>query len=319
MPKNQSNIRTAVDISVVICTYNRAEMLKDTIKSWMAVDKDCLSTELIIVNNNSTDQTLQVVKSFQGTVTDLKYVFEPRPGLSFARNKGIKEANGEIIAFVDDDVYFHKSWLLEMMLAFGNNPETDCIGGNSIPVLETERPLWLTDNMLKLYGSTLSGEAEKFMNFPEHPFGVNMAFRKKTFQLVGGFNTSLGRIKKSLLSNEEKEFFYRIHQAGMKTFYTPKAIIFHRIPKDRLDQKWILKRIYWQGISKVAFNQLVQKKSKTLLFKDIVIHSKRIMLGQRPLKRENFIFFYPFHRFSEKLKTADSLGIVKQSFLELMD
>ena len=294
-------------------------MLEGSIKSWMKVEKSDLETELIVVDNHSKDFTRQVVMSFQDACTDLKYVFESRPGLSFARNKGIEEAEGDIVAFVDDDIYFHKNWLEEIIRIFRNRPEIDCVGGNSIPVMEIARPAWLRDNLLKLYGSTQSGESEKKMVFPEHPFGVNMAFRKEVFQHVGMFNTDLGRIKNSLLSNEEKEFFYRIHQSSLNTYYTPHAIVYHRISKDRLDQKWILRRIFWQGISKVAFEQFVQKKSKHELMKDIVRQIKRIIIGTPPFKWKKIIIFYPLLPFYGKIRIALSLGILKQSLLELMD
>jgi glucosyl-dolichyl phosphate glucuronosyltransferase len=319
MPEEKSRNNPQPDISVVVCTYNRSEMLSDTLQSWLGVDKDKSVTELIVVDNNSTDQTQEVVKEFTANYCkDLKSVFEPRPGLSFARNRGIEEAEGTIVAFVDDDIYFDKSWLTEVMRAFRENPWIDCLGGNSIPVFEGGRPEWCTEKLTKLYGSTLSGSKEKVMEFPEHPFGVNMAFRKDVFRRVGVFDPSLGRIRKSLLSNEEKDLFYRVFRAGLKTYYTPKAIIYHRIPRERLDRKWILRRVYWQGISEVAFKQLVSRKRKAELFRDILKYMKMALIGQRPIKWKNLIVFYPRQSFGKKMKTANALGTARQSLMELV-
>ena len=295
-------------------------MLRDTLQSWAGVDQGNWRAELVVVDNNSTDSTRGVVQESQKRLEKpLGYVFEPRPGLSFGRNKGIEAACGKIIAFVDDDVYFKEDWLKEMGSTFDRHPEVDCVGGNSIPVFEAPRPDWLTDHFAMLYGSTLSGDTEKRMIFPEHPFGVNMAFRREVFERVGCFNTRLGRIKNSLLSNEEKELFYRIDRAGMHTHYSPKAVVYHRVPKDRMNQQWILRRVFWQGISKVAFNQLVSKRSKRDLFEDAMRNGIRAIFGPRPYSASKSILFYQGLDLREKMKIALSLGIARQSFAETIN
>lgn len=307
-----------IDVSVVVCTYNRSDMLRDTLASWRRVDKSGCRCELIVVDNNSTDGTRDIVRSFQGTADPGPvYVFEGQPGLSFARNAGIAAAGGAGIAFVDDDVYFDQNWLRAIHTAFADHPAAMCLGGNSIPHFETERPDWLTDSMIQLYGSTLSGDAEKQMIFPEHPFGVNMAFRRRVFDLVGPFNTGLGRIKTSLLSNEEKELFYRIDRAGLTTVYIPDAIIHHRIPADRVDQQWVLKRLFWQGISKVAFNQLIERRGRVALAREALRHLKYALVGHRPFAVGKALWYYRRHPFQQKMKTALSLGIARQSLAEL--
>lgn len=311
---------TTVDLSVVICTYNRSDMLRDTLQSWIDVHKDACQVELIVVDNNSSDDSRNVVEQFAERFDGkFVYTFEANPGLSFARNKGIEVAKGKLIAFVDDDIYFHESWLKEIFKAFRNHSEADCIGGNSIPVFETPRPDWLADNLLQVFGSTRSGDSEKKMVFPEHPFGVNMAFKREVFDRIGMFNTCLGRIKKSLLSNEEKELFYRINQAGFNTIYIPAAIIHHRIPADRINQNWIIRRIFWQGISKVAFTQLVDRKSRFGLLKDILRSVKNAIIGPRPFSVKNCIIFYPLQNFRIRIKTALSIGIARQSIIELIN
>jgi glycosyltransferase involved in cell wall biosynthesis len=318
--ENLREIQSRVDISVVVCTYNRAAMLRDTLRSWAGVDQGGWRVELVVVDNNSTDSTRGVVQESQKHLEKpLRYVFEARPGLSFARNKGIEAACGKIIAFVDDDIYFREDWLKEMVSTFERHPEVDCVGGNSIPVFEAPRPDWLTDDYTMLYGSTMSGNSEKRMVFPEHPFGVNMAFRRKVFERVGCFNTRLGRIKKSLLSNEEKELFYRIDRAGMHTHYSPSSVVYHRVPEDRMNQQWILRRVFWQGISKIAFNQLVSKRSKRDLFEDAMRNGIRAIFGPRPYSASKSILFYQGFDLREKMKIALSLGIAKQSCVELLN
>ena len=311
--------RSDVEISVVVCTYNRAEMLEDTLRSWENVEKGDCRAELVVVDNNSTDGTRKVVEAFEKTHGDnLNYVFEPNPGLSFARNKGIEVAHGRIIAFVDDDIFFREDWLQALASAFDRHPEADGIGGCSIPLFESPIPDWLTDDLGMFYGSTLSGNTEKQMVFPEHPFGVNMAFRRKVFDRVGKFNTRLGRIRKSLLSNEEKELFYRIDQAGMFILYAPGAVLYHRVPKERMDQQWIIRRVFWQGISKVAFTQLTSRQGRFTLLREALIHGKRAIVGNQPYTPKNCILFFRRQEFKEKMKIALALGIARQSLAEFM-
>lgn len=307
------------DISVIICTYNRAQMLKDTLDSWIGVDQTDIDVELIVVDNNSNDETAGVAKDFlkNQPKQNVRYIFEPNPGLSYARNRGIEESVGRIIAFLDDDVYLDKNWLLEIHRVFRCGENIHCVGGNSLPVFDGTKPDWFTDSMLNMYGSTLSGDSEKYMLYPEHPFGVNMAFLREVFDQVGLFNTRLGRIKKSLLSNEEKELFYRIDQKGLKTFYTPNAIVHHRVPEERLKPDWILKRHYAQGLSKVAFDQITDKKGRLQLLKEALVFFKRAVIGTKPFAIQKTLLFYRQQPMSVKLQNAMSLGMSKQSFLEI--
>ncbi len=306
------------DISVIICTYNRAEMLRETLKSWLSVQNTGSNVELIIVDNNSTDHTPQVVESFRSACpSQLLYVFETNAGLSYARNRGIKEAAGDIVAFVDDDVLFDKSWLNELLKAFFENPEISSVGGKSIPKFDGDDPDWITEDLLKLYGSTCSGDQDRLMIFPEHLFGLNMAFRKDVFTQVGDFNTKLGRIKSSLLSNEEREFFYRISEADLKVFYASKAVLYHRIPRDRMDKRWVIERTYWQGISDVVFWQLIQPRTKFILFLKTIRILFNILLPSGKRTPRSIYLYYKLFSFTDRLAIYKLLGTAKQNLAEI--
>ena len=294
-------------------------MLEDTLSSWLSVDQGSAQVEFIVVDNASTDATPDVVEKFQSDFPNrLRYVHEKKVGLSNARNRGIKEASGPIIAFVDDDIYFDSLWLQKMLDAFREHPEVHCVGGNTIPIFEIEKPAWLTDSELKCYGSTLSGDRDRLMSFPEHPFGVNMGFRKDVFETVGEFKTNLGRIKNSLLSNEEKEMFYRVNAAGMLVFYASKAVLQHRIPAERLDEKWLLKRAYWQGISSVIFDAYVDRTSRIILCKEFARNIKRIIIGSGNRNATNIYAYYKNFSFEDRLRCYTRLGIARQSLFEVI-
>jgi glycosyltransferase involved in cell wall biosynthesis len=294
-------------------------MLSDTLQSWLDVDLGTITAQLVVVDNASTDETLRVCeaykKSYQG---DMDYVHEPEPGLSIARNTGIAFAKGRIIAFVDDDIYFHPNWLVELCSAFELRPDVQCVGGKSIPTFEVPRPSWLSDGMMMFYGSTQSGDVARPMVFPEHPFGVNMAFRREVFDQIGGFRTDLGRIKNSLLSNEEKELFFRVKEAGMNVFYEPKAELDHRVPADRVSEQWLVRRAYWQGISNVVFDRHIRRYSWLGTFRNFLRSGKALLLGSgtRSLRQ-----LYEFHRRSDlgtRLYRYNLLGVTRQSACELI-
>ena len=274
--------------------------------------------ELLVIDNNSSDNTKEVVMSIAEKDSTIKYYFESKQGLSEARNSGIKLSKGDIIAFVDDDVYFDPFWLIEVVRIFQDYPEASCMGGKSIPQFEIGKPDWITDNLLTLYGSTNSGDTIKWMLYPEHPFGLNMAFKRAAFDQIGVFNLGLGRKKKNLLSNEESEVFWRVNQTGLRVIYTPKALLHHRIPHERTRKEWVLARYYWQGISSIVFDQLIAPQSRLALLKKSIRDGWGLLrqsTGKHWLPRKAY-WHYKAAKFPERCYQSDKLGRVKQMFVE---
>ena len=307
-----------LEISVIICTYNRASELHATLHSWLMVLGTGPAVELIIVDNNSTDDTQSVGEAFGRSYPyPVRYVREPKIGLSNARNRGIEEARGGVVAFVDDDVNFDANWLNEILAAFKNRPNASRVGGKSIPSFEKEKPAWITDDVYKLYGATGSGDHDREMVFPEHPFGLNMVFKNDVFKVVGNFNNSLGRIKNSLLSNEETDLFYRVAQAGLKVFYASKAILYHRIPAERMDKRWILKRMYWQGISNVAYRQIIRPGTNLELVLNTLENCKNIFRFYGRKVASHLAPFVGAPTFRRQLSVYRSMGIARQNMLEI--
>jgi glucosyl-dolichyl phosphate glucuronosyltransferase len=306
------------DISIVICTYNRATMLGETLISWLDVDQTGISTELVIIDNASSDATSTVVEDFKQRYNgQLTYVFEDRQGLSYARNLGIAVAAGKFIAFVDDDIYFQPDWLLHLHAAFAEHPEVAAVGGKSIPTFEVPRPSWLTNAMMRFYGSTESGDSSRRMEYPEHPFGVNMAFRREVFIEVGGFRTDLGRIGTSLLSSEEKELFFRMKEAGLSVFYAADAILLHRVPAARVEQRWVLDRAYWQGISNVIFDRHIGRNTRSTLLRSLYRSSTTLLFGDQDRALPGLYRRSDSNDMTLRLARRQLRGIIRQSILEL--
>ena len=171
-------------------------------------------------------------------------------------------------------------------------------------------------NFLVFYGDTGFGDSARWLAYPEHPFGLNMAFRRSVFERIGAFNPNLGRTKSSLLSNEESEMFCRISAACMKVYYAPDALLYHRIQNNRVTPRWILERNYWQGISDVVQNHSRNKTSRLLLLAEatsIAWHTFGKLCGGH-LTPRHIYWYYRGIALPNKAHLFYQLGKARQSF-----
>lgn len=250
-------------ISVIVCTHNRAATLARTLQSLVLQNLDPSQYEIIVVDNASTDDTRTMVRELTTRVPNLRYAPEPRLGLSHARNTGIKRASGGIIAFLDDDAEAERDWLHELLLTFHHvKPLPSCVGGKVTPTWEAMKPEWLPDCLVSYLGVIDWGDIPHWISLPkEYVAGVNMAFLKSDLVDQGGFNPSLGRIGDSLLSNEEILLLYNLQKEGKGIYYQPKACVRHLVSESRLTRSYFLRRAYWQGISDSVVNHVLGRSS----------------------------------------------------------
>jgi glycosyltransferase involved in cell wall biosynthesis len=312
-----------MDISLIICTYNRAQLLKETIDSFfqMEIPKDT-SYELIIVDNNSSDETKTVVNEFiKGNPHKIRYIYESKQGLNYARNRGIIESSGEIIAFTDDDIEFDKDWIKEILKTFKDFPDAWSMGGKIIPIFKDDKPEWISDNLMGIYGYMNRSSNIICMEFPDFPFEANMAFRKETFNKLELFPITLSRNNKSLLSNAGIYLFYLISRSEGKVIYNPHAFIKHKVQKKMITKKWILRRLYWQGISDVKFEQLTNKKPKKILLKEAYKDFASILRGIFGSSGISIKKLYWHIRSFEFNKWADycrRIGVIRQKLISAL-
>ncbi len=238
-----------MNVTVVLCTCNRSSSLSKALDSVAAqVLSDSFSWEVIVVDNNSTDQTREVVEGYcRRDPTRFRYVFESRQGLSRARNAGICAARGEVIAFIDDDVIAEPNWLRDLTASLHDGRWAGA-GGRIVPPQDFTPPGWLTvGGETDLLGALLPlfdlGDEPCEMRRP--PYGANMAFRKEMFDKHGMFRTDLGRCGNKMLMGEDIEFGSRLMSAGERLRYEPLAVVEHPVPKERLSKKWF--RAWWFG------------------------------------------------------------------------
>lgn len=252
-------------VSIVICTYNRADLLRITLDALPALAAIEMA-EVLIVDNNSTDHTREVSESFaerQAGFLRVHYVFEQAQGLSAARNRGIREAKGDIIAYLDDDAVPCLEWIRTIVDTFEQRDEVYAIGGIIRPRFESERPVWLTKAFELPY--TIVDRGQTVHEFPvnTHPFGANMAIRK-SFHDTNLFPTDLGRKGTLLLSGEESWLFEQMKKEGKKILYHPAMVVDHFIPAQRLTKEWIMQRYYYQGVTNGSMHKGFIRKCKLL-------------------------------------------------------
>lgn len=238
-------------ISIVICTYNRSQMLKELLLSLeKIVSPQFAEWEVLVVDNASRDSTAQVVGEFiKNTTLPLRYVHESNQGLSQARNRGIKESLGDIIAFIDDDVVVPDDWLVQALQAFTRH-DVDVIGGKVIMRFEEALPAWLDHELQHCLGAFDRGDEEIVFSDENDGMvgiGANICFRRRIFNTVGTFDTTKGRNGKKLLMGEETELIGRVFRNGGKCVYYPKLYLYHSAGKEKVSKSYVLQWHYRFG------------------------------------------------------------------------
>jgi glycosyltransferase involved in cell wall biosynthesis len=228
-------------VTAVISTYNRCEMLTTALASVLRQQDQGIRYEVIVVDNNSSDATRQVVENCisQGN-PDLRYVFEPRQGSSHARNAGIEAARSDIIAFADDDVRVDPNWIANIKRAFDEHPEVDCVGGKVLPLWNTPPPRWLTRAQwmplaLQDYGNrALSINRNNRLCL----VSANLAVRRRAFREAGMFAPELQRIKDGIGSMEDAELIERFWETGVECLYVPDLIVKTDVAAERITKTY---------------------------------------------------------------------------------
>jgi glucosyl-dolichyl phosphate glucuronosyltransferase len=240
-----------IKYSVVIATYNRASDLRDTLSS-LAGLRPHGDWEVIVVDNNSSDDTRAVVEAaIPSFPAPLRYLFEREQGRSPALNAGIRLAQGTIIATTDDDVRVEPDWLDRAAEGL-ERLNCDYVGGRVLPIWGAPRPAWLPNHGGKQWAviALLDYGPEPLEFGARVPLGVNMAFRREAFARAGLLDPHTGRKAGTLLGQEVREWCIRARVAGVRGFYVPEMVVQHIIPAARLTKAYFRRWFYWRGISR---------------------------------------------------------------------
>ncbi|MDE5610745.1 MAG: glycosyltransferase [Odoribacter sp.] len=239
-----------IEISVIICTYNRDKFIYRTLEHIACNGFPADSYEIILIDNNSTDQTATECRRFSDHFPEVNfhYFIETQQGLSFARNRGIQEAQGDILLFLDDDAFMQKDYLHRLSGYLKSYPDAVAFGGKITPLYESGKvPEWMSKWTYSWVSAINKGTNVCLFEGNSYPIGANMGFRRASIPQEG-FNTALGRNKGNLMGGEEKDIFNRMKARNARIYYFPDIEVLHVIPEKRTTREYI-KQMAW-GIGK---------------------------------------------------------------------
>ncbi|HZN07387.1 MAG TPA: glycosyltransferase family A protein, partial [Pyrinomonadaceae bacterium] len=231
---------SAPEVSVVIPTYNRSALLRNAVDSVLAQDTQ-VPFEIVIVDNNSQDDTAAVVRSLLDAHRGrLRYVVEREQGNAHARNCGVETATAGIIAFIDDDVTVASNWLTSLKQALDARQDLSFVGGKVLPQWNGAPPSWVTpEHWAPL--ALLDYGPDEFVIAGKSPRGLltaNIAFRRSVFEEVGRFSPHLQRVKDFIGSMEDTEFLMRVCRSGKQGMYLPQMIASAPVDLERLNKSY---------------------------------------------------------------------------------
>jgi GT2 family glycosyltransferase len=237
-----------VKLSAIIPTHERPNELRDCLGTLLAQDLDSARFEVVVVDDGSTSDVAAVVAE-QAASGAVRIRCERRSlgGLNAGRNHGAAVAEGDVLAFLDDDTLVSPGWARAMLSAFERHPVAG-VGGRVELALAAPAPSWLAPRRYYLAEYDLGENAAWLIGDPV-PVGANCAVRREDFARIGGFHSGLDRLGRSLVSNGDTEFFRRLRAAGGSLRYEPAAWVLHRVPAERLTIDFFVRRHYAQGIS----------------------------------------------------------------------
>lgn len=240
-----------IEISAVLCTYNREKYLPKALESLANQTFSTEKFEIVLINNNSTDSTDKICEEFCLAHPEIhfKYFVEKQQGLSFARNRGIEESEAKLITYIDDDAWLDELFLENVVNFMNENSEVASVGGKILLDYEAEEPKWMNKYIASLLGYFVYSEKTEAFSKSNFPRGSNMTFKKDVFDVVGGFNTELGRIGRSMGGGEEKDIYQRIYSSNFIVYNLPSAIVHHAVPLFRTERDFIRKQAIGVGSS----------------------------------------------------------------------
>jgi len=284
-----------IEISVVVCTYNRAGLLPDCLTALQNQTLDDDLYEIIIINNNSTDNTDQVARDFINKINNFRLINEKRQGLSNARNSGVKRAKGDYLAFIDDDSIADKDWLKNAM-TIAKEKKPDIFGGPVYPMYNVEKPAWFKDQYVIRGYMGETGWLEKGFII-----GTNIFFKKGLIEQYGGFDPELGMKGDDIGYHEETLLVNRAFNEKKKVYYSNDLMVKDLIDDFKLTDAFYIYSKYKAGKDGLkVWNKNFDIKSLYSLFDTIDKTMKEFDNAFK--KRDRDKYEYPENYIMEHIK-----------------
>lgn len=249
--------------SFITCTYNRDKYIGQTLQSVCDQKYPDNNYEIIVIDNNSTDNTASICEEFRAEYPNknFRYFKEMNQGLSFALNRGIKEAQGEYLIFVDDDETIIPQHLERLDNHLRTYPEAVLCGTPVIPVYEIPEPKWMSRFTQRLIGGYFDqGKEVKILEAKNYPGTGHTIIKKELYERYGNYNTELGRKGTSLIGAEDKDMFNRLKNNNIVCYYLPDIPIYHHIPPNKMTDEFFHKLTYSIGKSERIRTKAVSEK-----------------------------------------------------------
>ena len=250
---------SADPISICICTYNRSQLLDDTLSRISTmVNLFQSSDELLIIDNNSSDATRAVVDSFTSKLP-IKYFFEGEQGLSAARNRALAEFSSSLLIFIDDDVLLTEQCITTYRRALDAYPEADFFGGKLSIDWQGNRPRWYRDESMALLDGVLirydlGCDNQAYHQDSRLPYGANFALRRRLIDKIGRFDVTLGVKGNQIGRGEETDYFMRALERSFRGMYLAGALALHRYHGKRLSSRYLFRYGVEKGKAEVLLN-----------------------------------------------------------------
>ena len=313
MTKSDDWSPAGLSVTAILCTYNRCEVLRATLERLAASQlPSSVTWEVLVVDNNSTDQTREVVEGFCRRYPRIfRYVFEPISGKSHALNTGVMRARGNVLAFVDDDVAMEPPWLHHLTASL-HDGEWAGSGGRILPAQAFTAPAWFEGQGAILFGLFDSGDQP--CEIQHAPHGGNMAFRREMFEKYGLFRVDIGpgmANPEIPRHNEDTEFGRRLIAAGERLRYEPKAVVYHPVMLERLNQTFFL--AWWFDFGRATARELTNRPDVWGIQREYLRILKAMTL--LPIQSAQWIFsFNPQKRFRRKCGVWETAGRMIETY-----
>lgn len=283
-------------------------MIEDVLKSAETQTLYKESFEVVVVDQSTDEETEKILSKYP----DFKYIKTDTKGLSISRNIAIENSIGKILVFVDDDVYFDK-YYLENILNFFENSELkpDMIGGKTYIDYLIQKPDWIDGPLLGILAFSDYGDQPLiYDNHPKHvPYGCNMAVKKECLELAGGFSSIIKSIDKNLTENEDVFLANKLRKMGKNIVYNPQMLVYHKMPESRLNYEYYRKRYFSQGQSDAYIYFILGMYKLSDIPEKLLIHAKRFL--------ESVIFRFikkdckSWEKYYQKLRLYYNSGYIK--------
>jgi glycosyltransferase involved in cell wall biosynthesis len=310
-------VKATLALSVVLCTYNRARLLGDALRALLTQTATAPPYEVLVVDNNSTDDTRSVIGRFAAD-SRIRYVREPQQGLSAARNRGIRASRAPIIAFTDDDVRVDPTWVQTVVDTFARHPHADWMGGKVEANWPALPPEWLHDT-----GSAplaiLDYGGEPFAVTPARPvclIGANLAVRRRAFNRTGLFSTRVERRGDTIGSTEDHELQIRMLNAGLTGCYEPALVVRADVPHERLSKRYHRRWHEGHGRFYALMREPSFERSDTATVLGVPGHVYRRSMGELARWIGRLLCFNPSAAFVHELRLRFLLAFARQRILQ---